>query len=102
MNHIQLLYIYELIKLREKMLNNDKYKKYVGRNNRMVSYLNKIKCVLGKKLDKELKKKFIQFTDDHLYKFRNNLVLDKSEQGLNLYKLELLIYSNCCDYFQSI
>ena len=102
MNHIQLPYIYEIIELREKMINNDKYKKYVGRNNRMIVYLNKIKNNLGKKLDEEIKNNLIEYCKNQLHNFRNIPTLDKSEQGLNLYKLELLIYGNCCDYFQSI
>jgi len=102
MNHIQLPYIYDIIELREKMLDNHEYKKYVGRNNRMRAYLNKIKDNLGKILDKEIKNNLIEYSKEQLHNFRNNPVLDKSEQGLNLYKLELLIYSNCCDYFQSI
>ena len=102
MNHIQISYIYEIIELREKMINNDKYKKYVGRNNRMIVYLNKIKNNLGKKLDEEIKNNLIEYCKNQLHNFRNIPTLDKSEQGLNLYKLELLIYGNCCDYFQSI
>ena len=101
MNHIQLPYIYDLIELRENMLNNDKYKKYVGRNKRMISYLNKIKDNLGKNLDEKIKNNLMEYCKNQLNNFKNNPTLDMSEQGLNLYKLELLIYSNCCDYFHS-
>ena len=47
-------------------------------------------------------KELIEYSKNQLHNFRNNPTLDNSEQGLNLYKLELLIYSNCCDYFHSL
>lgn len=102
MENIQLNFLKQLIEQRQSLFNDKNYLKYQGRNQRINNYINKILPYLDRELSKDEKLYIIKYTKDQLHTFKNIPILDTTTQGTNLYNLDLNIYGNCTDYFQSV
>ncbi len=98
MTNIEKIHINYLIEKRLNLLNNPNYQKYIGRNDRIQNFISFTNKYLNDDhIDYQIGQEFKQ----KLEKFRKYPMIDKSQQGIDLYNLEEELYSFCADYFQT-